>query len=139
MHTHRAERTRRAEGALAHLLLVVVLALGVFLMHAVGHPEGSGDGMDTTSATATTAVHDTGAHDGDGSGTRHEPAGTGMDMTTLCVAVLAGWLLTGLVRAALGRRPDRLTLLLTGLAPATGPPAPPPRAPDLARLSVLRI
>ncbi|MFD6365412.1 hypothetical protein ACFWFX_37140, partial [Streptomyces roseolus] len=65
--------------------------------------------------------------------------GSGMDMTTLCVAVLAGWLLTGLVRAALGRRPDRLVLLLARLAPALAPHAPPRRPPDLARLSVLRI
>ncbi|MFD6370097.1 hypothetical protein ACFWGM_23930, partial [Streptomyces roseolus] len=64
----------------------------------------------------------------------HAP-GSGMDMTTLCVAVLAGWLLTGLVRAALGRRPDWLVLLLARLAPH----APPRRPPDLARLSVLRI
>ncbi|MFB7939896.1 hypothetical protein [Streptomyces sp. NPDC056049] len=62
-----------------------------------------------------------------------------MDMTTLCVAVLAGWLLAGLVRAALGRRPDWLVLLLARLTPALGPHAPPRRPPDLARLSVLRI
>ncbi|MDI3420883.1 hypothetical protein [Streptomyces luteolus] len=36
----------RAGGALAHLLLVVVLAFGVFVMHTVGHPdEPSGAGM----------------------------------------------------------------------------------------------
>ncbi|MCX4985102.1 DUF6153 family protein [Streptomyces sp. NBC_00572] len=136
MGTHRAERRRRAEGALAHLLLVVVLALGVFLMHAVGHPEGSGGGMEPPSASA----HHSGAasHDGDDSDARHEP-GTGMDMTTLCVAVLTGWLLMGLVRAALGRRPDWMALLLARLTPALGPHAPPPRPPDLARLSVLRI
>ncbi|WP_328941119.1 DUF6153 family protein [Streptomyces sp. NBC_00250] len=163
MRTHRAERRRRAEGALAHLLLVVVLALGVFLMHAVGHPEGSGGGMETTSASAhhsgggmettsasahhsgggmetTSSAHHSGAasHDGDDSDARHEP-GTGMDMTTLCVAVLTGWLLMGLVRAALGRRPDWMALLLARLTPALGPHAPPPRPPDLARLSVLRI
>ncbi|MFD7964396.1 DUF6153 family protein [Streptomyces zaomyceticus] len=146
MRTRGAERRRRAEGAFAHLLLVVVLALGVFLMHTVGHPEGSGGGMDTTSATAhgtaaAAAGHGSGhrTHVGTGSDTGHEPSGTGMDMTTLCVAVLAGWLLAGLVRAALGRRPDWLALLLARLAPAPGPHAPPPRPPDLARLSVLRI
>ncbi|WP_229902112.1 DUF6153 family protein [Streptomyces zaomyceticus] len=123
-----------------------MLALGVFLMHTVGHPEGSRGGMDTTSATAhgtaaAAAGHESGhrTHGGTGSDTGHEPSGTGMDMTTLCVAVLAGWLLAGLVRAALGRRPDWLTLLLARLAPAPGPHAPPPRPPDLARLSVLRI
>ncbi|MET7758226.1 DUF6153 family protein [Streptomyces sp. NPDC005389] len=137
MRTHRAERRRRAEGALAHLLLVVVLALGVFLMHAVGHPEGSGGGTGTGAASA----HHSAAHHGDeGSGTDagHEP-GPGTDMTTLCVAVLAGWLFAGLVRAALSRRPDWLTLLLARLTPALGPHAPPPLPPDLAQLSVLRI
>ncbi|MFF8380634.1 DUF6153 family protein [Streptomyces sp. NPDC015661] len=139
MRAHRAERGRRAGGAIGHLLLVVVLALGVFLMHAVGHPEGSGGGMDTTAASHHSAPAQAApAHHGDSSDARHEP-GTGMDMTTLCVAVLGAWLLAGLLRAALGRRPDWLTLLLARLTPALGPHAPPPRPPDLARLSVLRI
>ncbi|MER5308430.1 DUF6153 family protein [Streptomyces sp. NPDC002773] len=145
LRTHRAEHGRRAEGALAHLLLVVVLALGVFLMHSVGHPEGSGGsgsgglGGETSAAAFTTSAHD--AHNAPSdasSGSPHEP-GTGTDMTTLCVAVLAGLLLAGLVRAALGRRPHWLALLLARLAPALGPHAPPPRPPDLAQLSVLRI
>ncbi|MEU5217140.1 DUF6153 family protein [Streptomyces sp. NPDC020807] len=126
----------RAGGALAHLLLVGVLALGVFLMHAVGHPEGAGDTRPSGTATVTTAAHHTG--DGGGSDTRHEP-GSGMDMTTLCVAVLGVWLLAGLVRAALARRPDWLAVLLARLTPALGPHAPPPRPPDLAQLSILRI
>ncbi|MDV9186954.1 hypothetical protein R6L23_01720 [Streptomyces sp. SR27] len=163
MRTHRAERGRRAEGALAHLLLVVVLALGVFLMHAVGHPEGSGGDMATASVSSTSSsssvvssatvagqsAHTSSSaavttaraavpHGGDSSDARHEP-GSGMDMTTLCVAVLAGWLFAGLVRAALARRPDWLTLLLARLTPALGPHAPPARPPDLTRLSVLRI
>jgi hypothetical protein len=133
--THRAERRRRAEGALAQLLLVVVLALGVFLMHAVGHPEGSAGGTGTGSVSAH---HSVAAHGDEGSDSGHEP-GSGTDMTTLCVAVLAGWLFAGLVRAALGRRPDWLTVLLARLTTALGPHAPPPRPPDLARLSVLRI
>ncbi|MER8232836.1 hypothetical protein [Streptomyces sp. NPDC094049] len=167
---HRAGRGLRTEGALAHLLLVVVLALGVFLMHVVGHPEGSGGdtasgtgavssevsgagthgssetvtvGASGTAAASAIMVTDSaaapdGSHHGGGSDARHEP-GSGMDMTTLCVAVLAGWLLSGLVRAALVRRPDWLTLLLARLVPALGPHAPPPRPPDLTRLSVLRI
>ncbi|MFD3534834.1 DUF6153 family protein [Streptomyces sp. NPDC058661] len=117
-----------------------MLALGVFLMHAVGHPEGSGGGTETTAAASTGPAHDGGGegHGGEGSGTGHEP-GTAMDMTTLCVAVLTGWLLTGLVRAALRRRPDRPALLLARLTPVLGPHAPPFRPPDLAQLSVLRI
>ncbi|WP_329619755.1 DUF6153 family protein [Streptomyces sp. NBC_01255] len=129
----------RAGGALAHLLLVVVLALGVFLMHAVGHPEGSGGTTETTAA-AHHSTPEPGAHaaGGDGSDARHDP-GAGMDMTTLCVAVLGAWLLAGLVRAALARRPDWLTVVLARLVPALGPHAPPRRPPDLALLSVLRI
>ncbi|MEU7514099.1 DUF6153 family protein [Streptomyces sp. NPDC042898] len=135
----------RAGGALAHLLLVVVLALGVFLMHAVGHPEGSGGTTETT-ASAHHASAPTGAHGADGGGSqgsgssdaRHD-SGMAMDMTTLCVAVLGAWLLAGLVRAALARRPDWLAVALARLVPALGPHAPPPRPPDLAQLSILRI
>ncbi|MGW6417859.1 hypothetical protein [Streptomyces sp. NPDC055055] len=163
--TPRAEHDGRAGGALAHLLLVVVLALGVFLMHAVGHPEGSGGGSgahvagsggghamapaaSTERAPATAFAGIAGSrpvaapaspsHGAGGSDARHEP-GAGTDMTTLCVAVLGAWLLAGLVRAALGRRPEWLTLLLARLSPARRPHAPPRRPPDLARLSVLRI
>ncbi|MFB7587121.1 DUF6153 family protein [Streptomyces sp. NPDC056169] len=129
----------RAGGALAHLLLVVVLALGVFLMHAVGHPEGSGGTTETTAA-AHHAAAPAGAHGADdgGSDARHDP-GSGMDMTTLCVAVLGAWLLAGLVRAALARHPDWLALVLARLIPVRGPHAPPRRPPDLAQLSILRI
>ncbi|AJF68632.1 hypothetical protein [Streptomyces vietnamensis] len=157
MRAHRAERGRRAGGAIGHLLLVVVLALGVFLMHSVGHPEGSGGSMHGREGTADTATasaphHGASAHaaapgtperaaaphDAGDSDARHAP-GSGTDMTTLCVAVLGAWLLAGLLRAALGRRPDWLALLLARLTPALGPHAPPPRPPDLAQLSVLRI
>ncbi|MFF0750761.1 DUF6153 family protein [Streptomyces sp. NPDC004267] len=146
MHTGRERSVGgRAGGALARLLLVVVLALGVFVMHSVGHPEGSA-AMDGGTMTHSAAP----AHaDGPATGSAHHssPApsspsshdsGTGMDMTTLCVAVLGAWLLAALVRAALARRPDRITPLLARLRPALGPNAP-PRPPDLARLSVLRI
>ncbi|MFF9853948.1 DUF6153 family protein [Streptomyces litmocidini] len=148
MRTHRAERGGRAGGAVGHLLLVVVLALGVFLMHTVGHPEGSGGGMGMStdavsgphhgSPAYAPASHGGAPHAGGDSDARHEP-GTGTDMTTLCVAVLGAWLLAGLVRAALGRRPDWLALPLARLVRAVGPHGPPPRPPDLALLSVLRI
>ncbi|NML50729.1 hypothetical protein HHL19_19660 [Streptomyces sp. R302] len=137
----RPRHGERAGGAAAHLLLVAVLALGVFMMHSVGHPEGSAAGTSTTGAAHTgnhgggPAAADHGSPQPDDG---HAP-GSGMDMTTLCVAVLAGWLLAGLVRAALGRHPDWLALLLARLAPALAPHAPPPLPPDLARLSVLRI
>ncbi|MFD8970914.1 DUF6153 family protein [Streptomyces sp. NPDC059593] len=141
----------RAGGALAHLLLVVVLALGVFVMHAVGHPEGSGGTTETTAsahhASAPTGAHgadggstgDSGSDSGSGSSDARHDSGMAMDMTTLCVAVLGAWLLAGLVRAALARRPDWLAVVLARLVPALGPHAPPPRPPDLAQLSILRI
>ncbi|GGY40982.1 DUF6153 family protein [Streptomyces omiyaensis] len=137
MPTPRPRHGERAGGALAHLLLVVVLALGVVMMHSTGHPEAPSAGP-----VATAAAHAAGPAAGHGAEQRSEEGhapGSGMDMTTLCVAVLAGWLLAGLVRAALGRRPDWLVLLLARLAPALAPHAPPRRPPDLARLSVLRI
>lgn len=144
MPTARPHDVKRAGGALAHLPLVVVLALGVFMMHSVGHPEGPAAGASTTGAAHADAP---GALGGDPAAAGHgsprpddgHAPGSGMDMTTLCVAVLAVWLLAGLVRAALGRRPDWLALLLARLAPALAPHAPPRRPPDLARLSVLRI
>ncbi|MFF9148582.1 hypothetical protein ACF1BN_27380 [Streptomyces sp. NPDC014861] len=161
MPTPRPRPGERAGGALAHLLLVVVLALGVVMMHSTGHPQGSPSGTSAVAGTVSTAANAMdamSAADGSGGGSgaaAHAPdvggshgsglpdeghaPGSGMDMTTLCVAVLAGWLLAGLVRAALGRRPDWLVLLLARLTPALGPHAPPRRPPDLARLSVLRI
>ncbi|MFF9498797.1 DUF6153 family protein [Streptomyces sp. NPDC014656] len=161
MPTPRPRPGERAGGTLAHLLLVVVLALGVFMMHSVGHPGGppseapgavtngavesgvveSGvveSGVAESGVVAAHSARSGGAHGADPQDEGHAP-GSGMDMTTLCVAVLAGWLLAGLVRAALGRRPDWLVLLLARLTPALGPHAPPRRPPDLARLSVLRI
>ncbi|MFE0701711.1 hypothetical protein [Streptomyces sp. NPDC058872] len=128
---------------MAHLLLVAVLALGVFLMHSVGHPEGSGGNTSGASAphhgTPRIAAEHVSAVHGQGSAdTRHEP-GTGTDLTVLCVAVLGSWLLAGLVRAALRRRPDRLALLLARFRPPLGPHAPPLRPLHLARSSVLRI
>ncbi|WP_053646691.1 MULTISPECIES: DUF6153 family protein [unclassified Streptomyces] len=135
MRTRRAERGRRAGGATAHLLLVVVLALGVFLMHTVGHPEGSDGSTHTASAASSPASS---AHDGGSSDARHDP-GTGTDMTTLCVAVLGVWLLARLVLAALGRGPEGPVPFLARLAHVRAPHAPPRRPPDPALLSVLRI
>ncbi|MFG2869249.1 hypothetical protein [Streptomyces sp. NPDC048338] len=167
MHTRRVERSSgRAGCALAHLLLVVVLALGVFVMHGVGHPEGSsGSGTESGAMTHTGAAGHRApdrdpllAASGHGaaesgpvsasaswsapassSPSSSHDSGMAMDMSSLCVAVLVVWLLAGLVRAALARRPDWLARLLTGLTPVLGPNAPPRRPPDLSRLSVLRI
>ncbi|MFJ3582260.1 hypothetical protein ACIPPS_08485 [Streptomyces sp. NPDC090127] len=155
----------RATGALAHLLLVVVLALGVFVMHAFGHPKSaSATGAEqhmTHGAPASGAeriahgASATGAEQRLTHGAASAPdrgpvapragseapddSGAHGDMATLCVAVLGVWALARVVLAALGLHLDRLVRLLGRLLPALGPNAPPPRPPDLAQLSVLRI
>ncbi|MDT0389024.1 hypothetical protein [Streptomyces dubilierae] len=160
-------RSVRAAGALGHLLLVVVLALGVFVMHTVGHPteaHGSGTGQASHGAAALTqpaagerpAAHgsedpphaapagharrvDTApaGHAGHPAST-DRPVGAG-DMATLCVAVLlAAWVLAALVRSALARDPDGPARLRAQRG-AVARPDPPPRGPDLTRLSVLRL
>ena len=165
----KASRNVRAGGALGHLLLVVLLALGVFAMHGMGHPSDSAHaaGMSTASPSAITdaaapghlpmgapAGMAVGGHATDNkaessystaesspmadSSSTHEPAMT-MDMLSLCVAVLFGaWALTALVRSALARRREWLAELLAQVA-AISRPDPPPRGPDLTRLSVLRL
>ncbi|MEE4590464.1 hypothetical protein V2J94_00885 [Streptomyces sp. DSM 41524] len=57
-------RSMRADGVLPRLLLVVVLALGVFVMHTLGHPDGgSGSGM-THSAGHASGEMRSATHDG---------------------------------------------------------------------------
>ena len=142
--------------ALGHLLLVVVLALGVFVMHTVGHPaEPSASGMSTASHASAMADGAGAAHtavqtralpqsshatdtDPAHSSAAHKPA-MAMDMLSLCMAVLLGaWVLAALLRTALARHPDRLAKLLAQ-APVLLRPNPPPRGPDLTQLSVLRL
>ncbi|MGW0712177.1 DUF6153 family protein [Streptomyces sp. NPDC002643] len=138
-------RTVRAGGALGHLLLVVVLALGVFVMHTVGHPEEHSGAASSTHAAMTTSqdipveVSATLGHRADVMVSSDRPA-LPMDMTSLCVAVLlAVWVLSALVRAALARRTDPTAALLSRKPVGLRPDPPPLRPPDLARLSVLRL
>jgi hypothetical protein len=146
----------RAGGVVRRLLFVVVLALGVLMMHAMGHPDGgSGSGMGAA-AHASGGTHDamrddargdmpamTAHDDGPRAGSavaHHTPSApmTGMDMASLCVAVLGAWVLTAVLRAALVRRrgppPHR-----SAPVAAVPRPAPPSPSPDLTALSVLRI
>ncbi|MFC5154354.1 DUF6153 family protein [Streptomyces amakusaensis] len=133
-------------------LLLVVLALGVFAMHTTGHPDG-GSGMSHPGGVPYSAPADAvspSAHgpadaprtDGEAAERRdsahHPQPGMAMDMSSLCVAVLVGWILAALLRAAPGRGADRWAAALAGAVAAPGPGPPPPR-PDLARLSILRI
>ncbi|WP_435244478.1 DUF6153 family protein [Streptomyces sioyaensis] len=165
---------------MAHLLLVVVLALGVFVMHTVGHPDGTAGsgghaasghttgmaamsgtpaapdtstphapstrstppGTSTHSGTGPSTHYGTSAHSGrstDEPSSHYAPGpGTGMNMASLCMAVLGTWALTILLGVALTRTPGWLAdLLAKAVAPLR--PNPPPRPPDLTRLSVLRI
>jgi hypothetical protein len=148
----------RAGGAFGYLLLVVMLTLGVFAMHTMGHPEeSSGHGMSAAVPAAAGAAgvhHDAMAQNAsapaglevtDGHGTEasaaespvHEPPG-GMDPMSVCLAVLTVWLLVLFLRALVVRRQERLTALLARSRALARPGAPPPR-PLLSQLSVLRI
>ncbi|GAA2646158.1 DUF6153 family protein [Streptomyces lunalinharesii] len=154
----RTNRRMRAAGAWGHLLLVAVLALGVFAMHTLGHPTGHSG---TPDAPAGTAAHGAAAriHPAPGHGAAtatgpaagHRPAtahpgagsashgpGAGMDMTSLCLAVLGSWALAALLLGALRRRADGPVPPRAGML-ARLRPRPPPRPPDLAQLSILRI
>ncbi|MFI0084636.1 hypothetical protein [Streptomyces bobili] len=145
----------RKGGALGHLLLVVVLALGVFVMHTVGHPSESHAAEMSPPSHASAPMTDPGP-------SPHEPAAApasqeaehaadpghassaempvmAMDMLSLCMAVLlAAWVLAALLRSALARHPDWLARLRAQVA-AVLHPNPPPRGPDLTQLSVLRL
>ncbi|MFD8222943.1 hypothetical protein ACFV16_02040 [Streptomyces massasporeus] len=146
----------RVGGAFGYLLLVAALTFGVFAMHTMGHPEhssgsGTGDASHTAAATHQDAMGPGAAE----TGTSTEPVAmadhgavapteptadgplTGMDVLSVCVAVLTGWLLWLFLGAA-ARRKERLTALLAR-AMAVLRPFPPPPRPLLAQLSVLRI
>ncbi|MBL1116002.1 hypothetical protein JK364_26880 [Streptomyces sp. 110] len=143
----------RAATALGHLLLVVVLAMGVFVMHSMGHPDSaSNTSMGAAHASATTAhpgggmpspqgvvvsLHSSDSHQ-DSKTSSHSPA-MGMDMASLCVAVLGTWILAGLLRAVLSRGTDWPARLRDAAVAVLRPNPPPRRPPDLARLSILRI
>ncbi|MFJ9419206.1 DUF6153 family protein [Streptomyces sp. NPDC101227] len=146
-------RQVRAGGAMAHLLLVVLLALGVFVMHTVGHPDGtagSGGHAAAHHAAGTVAMSPSSevgkgqaplAHSGDSadSSSHYGPGpGSGTNMASLCMAVLGTWALAMLLRAALARHTGSPADLLAK-AVVMLRPDPPPRGPDLTRLSVLRI
>jgi hypothetical protein len=149
-----ASRYVRTAGALGHLLLVVVLALGVFIMHTLGHPDDSHADEMSTASHAPATVHSAAGSDEPAAarapmGVEHTTASApsssadmpvmAMDMLSLCVAVLLGaWVLAALVRSALARQPDWLANLLAQVA-AFPRPNPPPRGPDLTQLSVLRL
>ncbi|MFC9603201.1 DUF6153 family protein [Streptomyces niveus] len=133
-------RNRAGSLASARLLLIAVLALGVFAMHTVGHPDeayGSGAGA-MTHASAEAAPPPERPLPAPAAERTMGMDGMGMDMASLCVAVLGTWVLAALLLAAFARRPGRFTDPLAGLVVEPRSNSP-PRTPDLASLSVLRI
>jgi hypothetical protein len=148
----------------AHLLIVVALALGVLVMHGLGHPTDpqasagtggtsrhaamnerqdtssalheergplSGSPGHTATAAASGATSDSGHHSGH--------PGPSMDMTSLCLAVLGLWMLGVLFGGVLSRFRDWTLRSLARFMAGLRPKLPPPRAPGLLQLSVLRI
>ncbi|MER7408252.1 hypothetical protein ABT373_38825 [Streptomyces sp. NPDC000070] len=148
----------RAGGAFGYLLLVVMLTLGVFAMHTMGHPEGSsGHGMSGATPAAAGVHHDGMAQQAAASEPSSEPEVTarhgtamsptdspvhdlpgGTDPMSVCLAVLTVWLLGLFLHALVLRRHERLTALLARSMALARPGTPPPR-PLLSQLSVLRI
>ncbi|MFJ4569403.1 hypothetical protein ACIP4U_38295 [Streptomyces caelestis] len=148
----------RAGGAFGYLLLVVLLTLGVFAMHTMGHPEdSSGHGMSgaipaaagahqggmaqQAAASEHSAVPGVTAEHGTAASPTESPVHelpSGMDPMSVCLAVLTVWLLGLFLHALVLRRHERLTALLTRSMASARPGTPPPR-PLLSQLSVLRI
>ncbi|MDO0930703.1 hypothetical protein QQY66_03020 [Streptomyces sp. DG2A-72] len=149
----------RVGGAFGYLLLVAVLTFGVFAMHTMGHPEhSSGSATDgalhavvgppeggmahgaadnQTSTGPDEAMADHGAAAPAASSAAVDEPTISMDVLSVCVAVLTGWLLW-LFLCAAARRKAQLTALLAR-AMAVLRPSPPRPRPLLVQLSVLRI
>jgi hypothetical protein len=123
-------------GAWWHLAVLWLLALGILGMHTLGHASGHGmDGMDDMRrGVAVSAVHVA-----DGQATHTPAPGHGFDPTAMCVAVLGSLLLAVALRVLLGSRRLAATPWLAAAALVIPRPEPPPHAPNLVRLSVLRI
>ncbi|MEV8344410.1 DUF6153 family protein [Streptomyces niveus] len=136
----------RVGSALGRLLLIVVLALGVFAMHTVGHPDESYASESGAGAMAHASDEPAPASPPEPvpphPSAADEPVmgmdGMSMDMASLCLAVLSSWALAALLLAAFARRAGLFTDPLAGLRVAPRP-NPPPRTPELTLLSVLRI
>ncbi|MFG2169766.1 hypothetical protein ACGFMO_00060 [Streptomyces niveus] len=136
----------RVGSALGRLLLIVVLALGVFAMHTVGHPDESYASESGAGAMAHASDEPPPPPEPEPAPTHPSAAdepvmgmdGMSMDMASLCLAVLSTWALAALLLAAFARRAGLFMDPLAGLRVAPRP-NPPPRTPELTLLSVLRI
>ncbi|MET9734827.1 DUF6153 family protein [Streptomyces sp. NPDC006458] len=133
----------RVGGAFGYLLLIAALVLGVFAMHTMGHPEhtsgpAAGGVLHAASATHHGDMAQVMADDRAPAAPSADQPVTAMDVLSVCVAVLTGWLYVLFLCAAAGRG-ERLTALLARALAVRRRSAPPPPIPLLAQLSVLRI
>lgn len=114
-----ASRDVRPGGVLGHLLLVGVFALAVFLMHTVGHADGSPvHGMSPASPSAGHPFEERTSYGSvqlsaqhDGSSALTSPFG-GTDMASLCVGMISAFAGASLLRPAFTRH--------AGWSPANG-------------------
>ncbi|MER5462153.1 hypothetical protein ABT010_15950 [Streptomyces sp. NPDC002668] len=141
-------------GRFGQLLLFVALLFGIATMHTVGRPMPGQGGGAREHGVAISAVGHTASSPAVGvtPAGRHQTAGPvalpnagpafpgiGVDLMTLCLAVLDTFTLVLLTAGLL--RTDRVALLAAWHARILRAlwPNPPPRKTLLARLSVLRI
>jgi hypothetical protein len=133
---------------IARWLLIAGVVIGVVAMHLLGHPTGRTDPMPPmTGAQMSAASAGDPAHAAVPTAeaparpaAAEFPATGGMDPMKVCLAILTAALLLPLLRRSVSQasRANRLTRLGTvGVEIFSG--LPPPRAPSLQDLSVLRL
>ncbi|MFF3315985.1 hypothetical protein ACFYV5_10785 [Streptomyces sp. NPDC003035] len=133
-----ASGVARRGAVLGRLLLVGVLAFAVFVMHTVGHADGSPvHGMAAASHSVGHPSVEPTDHDSDCSSALTEPLGS-THMASLCVGVISSSAAASPLRPALARHAGWSPVHEAGL---TESPRPTPlwREPCRARLPVLRV
>ncbi|MFI6818624.1 hypothetical protein ACIBG7_39935 [Nonomuraea sp. NPDC050328] len=136
--------TDHGRARLVRGFLLVLLALGISGMHTMGHPgqtHGQTHGQ-PTQATSPSPHQQPAAistHGRSATPSPHQqPAAPGLDPTAVCVAILASLLVLALAarRGRLRRTSFHLSRTFTRVRRAARPP---PTAPRLTALSVLRL
>lgn len=145
MHQRRI-RTNGESRRLAQWFLIFAVAAGVVAMHVFGHPADRTDPMTHMAGAESAAIAPAlMTHQQEPQATGTEPMGTtgapatdGMDPSAVCLAVLvAALLLPALRRSALWAPFPLRRLGTAGSEHFAG--LPPPWAPSLQNLSVLRL
>ena len=130
-----------SQGAWWRLAVLALLAFGILGMHTLGHAaghEGGYQGGHMLMAPAAAPAQAPAAIGAVGAAPAPAPR-HGFDPTSMCVAVLGSLLLAIALRVLLRGRRHTATPWTAGAELLVPRPEPPPRAPDLVRLSVLRI